>query len=70
MPGSVGSNTSPGRVLKGLRMAGHMGAQRVTVSNIEVVSADPARNLLLVKGAVPGMTNGLVIIRKSRRVKK
>ncbi len=69
-PGSVGSNTSPGRVLKGLRMAGHMGDQRVTVSNIEVVSADPARNLLLLKGAVPGMTNGLVMIRKSRRVKK
>jgi large subunit ribosomal protein L3 len=69
-PGSVGSNTSPGRVLKGLRMAGHMGNQRVTVSNIEVVSADPARNLLLVKGAVPGMTNGLVLIKKSKRVKK
>jgi len=69
-PGSVGSNTSPGRVYKGLRMAGHMGDQRVTVSNIEVVQTDPARNLLLVKGAVPGMTNGLVIIRKSRRGKK
>ncbi len=69
-PGSVGSNTSPGRVYKGLRMAGHMGDQRVTVKDIEVVSADPARNLLLVKGAVPGMTNGLVIIRKSRRSKK
>jgi large subunit ribosomal protein L3 len=69
-PGSVGSNTSPGRVYKGLRMAGHMGSQRVTVSNIEVVQTDPARNLLLVKGAVPGMTNGLVLIRKSRRVKK
>jgi large subunit ribosomal protein L3 len=69
-PGSVGSNTSPGRVYKGLRMAGHMGDQRVTVSNIEVVSADPARNLLLLNGAVPGMTNGLVLIRKSRRVKK
>jgi large subunit ribosomal protein L3 len=69
-PGSVGSNTSPGRVYKGLRMAGHMGSQRVTVSNIEVVEADPARNLLLVEGAVPGMTNGLLLIRKSRRVKK
>ena len=69
-PGSVGSNTSPGRVYKGLRMAGHMGSQRVTVSNIEVVQIDPARNLLLVKGAVPGMTNSLLLIRKSRRVKK
>jgi large subunit ribosomal protein L3 len=69
-PGSVGSNTSPGRVYKGLRMAGHMGSQRVTVSNISVVQADPARNLLLLEGAVPGMTNGLVIIRKSSRGKK
>jgi large subunit ribosomal protein L3 len=69
-PGSVGSNTSPGRVYKGLRMAGHMGSQRVTVSNIEVVQIDPARNLLLVKGAVPGMTNSLLLIKKSRRVKK
>ncbi|MCX7912459.1 MAG: 50S ribosomal protein L3 [Dehalococcoidales bacterium] len=69
-PGSVGSNTNPGRVLKGLRMAGHMGNQRVTALNLEVVQADPARNLLVVKGAVPGMTNGLVIIKKSRRAKK
>jgi large subunit ribosomal protein L3 len=69
-PGSVGSNTSPGRVFKGLRMAGHMGHERVTISNLEVVAADPARNLLLLKGAVPGMTNGLVLIRKSKRGKK
>ena len=69
-PGSVGSNTSPGRVLKGLRMAGHMGSERVTVSNLEVIEADPARNLLLVKGAVPGMTNGLLLIEKSKREKK
>jgi large subunit ribosomal protein L3 len=69
-PGSIGTGTSPGRVLKGLHMAGHMGHQRVTVNNMEVVEADPARNLLLVKGAVPGMTNGLLLIRKSRRVKK
>ena len=69
-PGSVGSNTSPGRVFKGLRMAGHMGSERVTVSNLEVLEADPARNLLLVKGAVPGMTNGLVLIQKTKREKK
>jgi len=68
-PGSVGSNTSPGRVFKGLRMAGHMGDARVTVINLEVYEADPARNLLLVKGAVPGMTNGLVMIEKSKREK-
>jgi large subunit ribosomal protein L3 len=69
-PGSIGTGTSPGRVLKGLHMAGRMGNQRVTVNNIEVIEANPARNLLLVKGAVPGMTNGLLLIRKSRRVKK
>jgi large subunit ribosomal protein L3 len=68
-PGSVGSNTSPGRVYKGLRMAGHMGDERVTVINLEVLEADVARNLLLIKGAVPGMTNGLVIIQKSKREK-
>jgi large subunit ribosomal protein L3 len=48
-----------------LRMAGHMGSDRVTISNLKVVQADPARNLLLVKGAVPGMTHGLLLIRKS-----
>jgi large subunit ribosomal protein L3 len=69
-PGSIGTGTSPGRVLKGLHMAGHMGNERVTAINLEVVEADPARNLLLVKGAVPGMTNGLLLIKKSRRVKK
>jgi len=69
-PGSIGTGTSPGRVLKGLRMAGRMGGERVTAINLEVVEADPERNLLLVKGAVPGMTNGLVLIQKSRRVKK
>ena len=65
-PGSIGSGTTPGRVLKGLRMAGHMGNERVTVRNLEVVRADPDRNLLLVKGAVPGANNGLLEIRKSK----
>lgn len=69
-PGSIGTGTSPGRVLKGLRMAGRMGGERVTAVNLEVVEADPERNLLLVKGAVPGMTNGLVMIQKSKRVKR
>jgi large subunit ribosomal protein L3 len=64
-PGSVGSNTTPGRSWKGLRMAGHLGSDRVTTSNLKVVQSDPARNLLLVKGAVPGMTNSLLLIRKS-----
>ena len=64
-PGSIGATTSPGRVLKGTRMAGRMGNDRVTVQKLEVMSADPERNLLLVKGAVPGATSGLLLIRKS-----
>ncbi|MGB2584515.1 MAG: 50S ribosomal protein L3, partial [Dehalococcoidia bacterium] len=64
-PGSIGAGTSPGRVLKGQRMAGHMGNKRVMVKRLEVVEADPDRNLLLVKGAVPGARNGLLEIRKS-----
>jgi large subunit ribosomal protein L3 len=64
-PGSIGASTSPGRVFKGTRMAGHMGGDRVTVRNLEVLEADPERNLLLIKGAVPGNKNGLLLIRKS-----
>jgi large subunit ribosomal protein L3 len=66
-PGSVGANTSPGRVVKGLRMAGHMGDAQVTVCHLKVVQADAQRNLLLVKGAVPGGRNGLLLIKKSRK---
>lgn len=69
-PGSIGAGSSPGRVLKGMRMAGHLGHEQVTVSKLEVVEADPARNLLLIKGAVPGAPNGVVLIRKSRKGKK
>jgi large subunit ribosomal protein L3 len=68
-PGSIGATTSPGRVFKGLRMAGHMGNKQVTVRNLEVFEADPARNLLLVKGAVPGGRNGLLLIKKVGRRK-
>jgi len=64
-PGSIGATTSPGRVWKGLRMAGRMGGERVTVRHLEVFKADPESNLLLVKGAVPGSRNGLLLIRKS-----
>ena len=64
-PGSIGSTTSPGRVLKGKRMAGRMGNDQVTVRNLEVFQADTSRNLLLVRGAVPGGKNGLLLIRKS-----
>jgi len=64
-PGSIGSTTTPGRVYKGTRMAGHMGDDRVTVRNMEVLKADVERNLLLVKGPVPGAKNGLLLIGKS-----
>jgi large subunit ribosomal protein L3 len=64
-PGSIGPGTTPGRVYKGLRMAGHMGAERVTVKKLRVVRTDPERNLLLVKGAVPGPRGGLLLVRKA-----
>ena len=65
-PGSIGATTFPGRVFKGKRMAGHMGNRRVTARNLKVIQADPERNLLLVKGAVPGANRGLLIIEKVR----
>lgn len=66
-PGAIGAGTSPGRVLKGMRMAGHMGNARVTARGLEVVQVDAERNLLLIKGAVPGARNGLLIIRQSKK---
>jgi large subunit ribosomal protein L3 len=66
-PGSVGATTTPSRVLKGRKMPGRMGHERVTVLNLEVVRADPERNLLLVKGAVPGPVGGLVVVRSAVR---
>lgn len=62
-PGSIGQNQTPGRVFKGKKMAGHMGAERVTVQSLEVVRVDAERNLILVKGAVPGATNSNVIVK-------
>jgi large subunit ribosomal protein L3 len=62
-PGSIGQNQSPGRVFKGKKMSGHMGNVRRTVQNLEVVRVDAERNLLLVKGAVPGHRGGRVIVR-------
>jgi large subunit ribosomal protein L3 len=64
-PGSVGAGSTPGRVFKGLRMAGHMGNRRRTVLNLEVVDVMPERNLVLVKGGVPGAKNGIVVVRKA-----
>ena len=65
-PGSIGATTFPGRVLKGKHMAGHMGNRRVTARNLKVIQTDPESNLLLVKGAVPGANDGLLIIEKVR----
>jgi len=64
-PGSIGQNQSPGRVFPGKKMAGHLGAVQRTAQNLEVVRVDAERNLLLVKGAVPGATNGDVIVKLS-----
>ena len=61
--GSIGQNQTPGRVFKGKKMSGHMGAERVTTQNLVVVRVDVERNLLLVRGAVPGATNGDLIIK-------
>jgi large subunit ribosomal protein L3 len=66
-PGSVGACATPSRVFKGLKMAGHMGNQRVTQLNLEVVEADPERGLLLVRGAVPGPNGGVVLVRSTNR---
>lgn len=65
-PGSIGAGTTPGHVLKGTRMAGHMGNRQVTVRNLRVVGSDLARGLLLLRGAVPGATNGLVGVRHAK----
>ena len=62
-PGSIGQCQTPGRVFKGKKMAGHMGDERVTTQNLEVVKIDTERNLLLIKGAVPGAKNGQVSVR-------
>jgi len=64
-PGSIGAGTSPGRVFKGTRMAGHMGNRRVTVRNLKVIDVDLARHLILVEGAVPGSNKGLLLIKKA-----
>ena len=69
-PGSIGSSATPGRVFKGLRMAGHMGHERVTVQNLQIMRVDPERNLLLIKGSVPGPNKGLVIIRRAVKAPK
>jgi large subunit ribosomal protein L3 len=64
-PGSIGPGTTPGRVYKGLRMAGHMGDERATIKKLRVVRTDPERNLLLVKGTLPGARGSLILVKKA-----
>jgi large subunit ribosomal protein L3 len=64
-PGSIGQCQTPGRVFKGKKMAGQMGDERVTTQNLEIVRVDEERNLLLIKGAVPGASGGAVMVRPS-----
>ena len=63
-PGSIGQSADPAKVYKGKRMPGHMGNKRVTVQNLEIVQVDPEKNLIIVRGAVPGAVGGLVIVKK------
>jgi len=70
-PGSIGAGTTPGRVYKGQKMAGHMGAAQVTAKNLRVIVRDEAKGLLLIAGTVPGATNGVVRVRRAKKqVKK
>lgn len=64
-PGSIGASATPGRVFKGMRMAGHMGHERVTVQNLKVLRVDMERNLLLIEGSVPGPNKGVVVVRRA-----
>lgn len=66
-PGSIGAGTDPGHVFKNTRMAGRMGGRRVTVQNLEVVEVISDRNLLLVRGSVPGAKNGLIMVRRAAK---
>lgn len=68
-PGSIGQCQTPGRVFKGKKMAGHMGAERVTTQNLEIVKVDVERNLLLIKGAVPGAPGGDIIVRPAVKLR-
>jgi large subunit ribosomal protein L3 len=65
--GSIGASSYPSRVYPGMRMAGHMGVQRVTVRNLEVVEVDEEDNVMMVKGAVPGPNGGYVVVRRAKR---
>lgn len=69
-PGSIGQSAYPGRTIKGMRMSGRMGNDRVTIKNLKVVVVDPERNLLAVRGSVPGAKGGIVVIRESLKQRR
>jgi large subunit ribosomal protein L3 len=69
-PGSIGGASTPARVFKGQKMAGHLGNERVTTLNLRVIKVDPERNLMLIRGAVPGPRGGLVMVRSAIRLRK
>jgi len=64
-PGSIGAGSSPGHVIKGMKMAGHMGNARITTRNLEIVESDPERNLIFIKGSIPGARNSIVMLRRA-----
>ena len=66
-PGSIGGGTFPGRIFKGTKMAGHMGNSRTTIRNVEIVEVDPERNLLFVKGAIPGASRSIIQVRRTNK---
>ena len=66
-PGSIGASSFPSRVMKGMRMAGHMGVQDVTIRNLEIVDIDTEENVLMVKGAIPGPNGGYVVVRRAKK---
>ncbi|MBZ0305701.1 MAG: 50S ribosomal protein L3 [Anaerolineae bacterium] len=69
-PGSIGASAAPSRVIKGMRMSGHMGSDRVTIQNLEVVLVDAEKNLLAIKGSVPGARGGIVIVKAAIKQRK
>ncbi len=69
-PGSIGACATPARVFKGTRMAGHLGHRRVTTLNLRIIKADPERNLLLIRGAIPGPRGALVMVRSAIRLRR
>jgi large subunit ribosomal protein L3 len=69
-PGSIGACATPARVFKGTRMAGHLGHRRVTTLNLKVIKSDAERNLLLIRGAVPGPRGALVMVRSAVRLRQ